>query len=123
MVQSKFIQMLLDNGFSYHTHPDYKSILVIENIDTHRISQQIKYIEVKIVDHCLDKWSLIDCFYIFINLKDDCVNALDLCESLDLSMYSYHSNCFGKYLSYESDKNGFIEELHRLNFTGLNIKG
>ena len=80
MAQSKFVQMLLDNGFSYHTHPNYKSVLVIENIRILEMFQQITSVEVSMegTNFCIQ-----------INLKDDYLYSEDgeLNLYIDLSMY------------------------------------
>lgn len=122
MAQNKLKQILSDNGFSYHPHPDEGyDTLVIENIEISEIHSQITYIDVKI-DPCYDiqieSYNYI--FYIFINFKDNMIDTSNL--YIDLSIYI--SGALGKWLKKcIYSENEFIKELHRLNSIGLNIKG
>lgn len=116
MLLYNLIKILSDNGFRCHEYSELgDDTLVIENIEISEMYQQITYVEVV-------QYSRND-FSIFINLKND-YNPSNSDFSIDLSMYAYYRNNYGNYLTLDLDKkNIFIEELHRLNSIGLNIKG
>ena len=116
MLLSELGQILSDNGFSYHPHPNDKYYtLVIENIRILEMVQQITSIDV-----CTEG----EHFYICINLKDDYLYSEDgeLNLYINLSVYVCVEMEDDVFMSGEFDENEFIEELHRLNIIGLNIK-
>lgn len=77
----KLEQILLDNNFSCHIHPDGPhTTLIIDNIEISEIYQNITYIDVNSSMNC-------NGFTIFINFKDNIVDISNL--HIDLSMYSY----------------------------------
>ena len=114
MAENELEQILSNNGFSYRKYHQVDVItLIIENIEISEIYEQITFIDVcQYGDNT---------FSIFINLKDDyIINKSDF--NINLSAYNYDQNSYGKYLRHNFNRDAFIEELHRLNFIGRNIK-
>lgn len=107
-------KILSNNGFSYCKHSDrIYNIFIVENMKISEMYQQIKYIEVAQL--------YINTFIIYIHFEDYyIINKSDFC--IDLSAYILPDKRYRNYLWCKFNENSLIEELHRLNFIGLNIK-
>ena len=103
-------KILTNNGFKYHNCSKYSNSLVVEDLEIVNHESIIDYITVS-------KNSL----GIFINFKDSVPQTPNFGLDFDISGYKYF---FHGYVDIHFlDENDFIEELQRLNSTGLNIKG
>lgn len=113
MVKGNLSKILSDNGFINHPHPAaYCNTYVVDNIELINTNQKILYIDIA--------W-IYDEFIIYINVEDD-INISNLCINLD--MYTQIVNLSrNKILRCGfKNENDLINELHRLNLTGFNIK-
>ena len=107
-------QILSNNGFSYCEHPiEQYNTLIVKNMKISEIYQQIKYIVVI--------QFYINIFVLYIHFEDDyIINKSDF--HIDLSMYNCSDRGYSYHLWCKFNENSLIEELHRLNPIGLNIK-
>lgn len=115
MVKSGIPKIMADNGFRSHPHPNKDcGTYIVENIGFVEMNQQITYIDVGRMG--------VE-FTIFINFKGGVVNTSNL--NIDLDMYVRLWDGEGnEMLKCEfNNKNDLIEELHKLNCVGMNIKG
>lgn len=108
-------QILSDNGFSYYKHPNKSyDTLIIDNIEIYKMYQDMIYVDVTQYEE--------EDFRIYINFKDNkYIDISNLC--IDLSTYFHVHEGNIQCLKIALNKNNFINELHRLNSVGLNIKG
>lgn len=106
------VKILSDNCFSYEEYHENYSSYVVKNINIINFEPKIDYI---IVDG--DKYN----FDICIEFKDYVSDVPNFGLNFDMSGYKIVDQCT---ISHEiMNKNDFIEELHRLNSVGKNIKG
>ena len=110
MSDDEFTKMLEDNGFSYHEHEIYRDCYVIENLDIVNYEPNIKNITVSEYRS-----------YVCINFKKDSRYMPSF--GLNLDMEGYESCLAYDLCKKFNNNNDLIEELHRLNSIGLNIKG
>ena len=110
-------KILEDNGFSYHNHKFYQFIYVIDNLNILNYEPIIDYVGV-------DKYAVDGKFYVYINFKEHISHYLpSFGLNLNLDMKGYKNGyVFHRVKSFSSNEE-VIEELHRLNSIGLNIKG
>lgn len=103
-------KILSDNGFMNHKNPKTDSYIV-ENIAIVNFESIIEYIDVH-----------VHSYITYINFVEDNIpKELNFGLSLDMNGYEITDK---KYLYKRfNHKNDFLDELHRLNSIGLNIKG
>lgn len=111
-----FEKILPDNGFSYHIDPDWNGLrLIIDTINVSEIHENIKYVFIN--NYVNEEPDLT----IYIELKNYKLGTLN--SSIDLSMYTPDDTFIARLFTNKEDLNDLIEELHRLNIIGQNIKG